>query len=133
MAAPAAMEEFKGSVAAVHTEKYWEPKLEELQSRWGKIKAKDSELQTEQVADLKGKPRPRWIRLNAENQAKLQAYKNTVYTAEESKLMEIGVSNAAYHYLGSAKIMGRIGKGFAESMVDMSESKTTKKKKPDNK
>ena len=42
-----------------------------------------------------------------------------VYTPEEWKLMQIGVSNAAYHYMGSAKIMARIGKAFAESMVGM--------------
>ena len=33
--------------------------------------------------------------------------------------MDIGVSNAAYHYLGSAKIMARIGKAFAEAMIQL--------------
>ena len=50
----------------------------------------------------------------------MDAFLKTVYTPEESKLMEIGVSNATYHYLGSAKIMARFGKAFAEAMADMS-------------
>jgi hypothetical protein len=34
MAEPADMPEFKGQVAAVSTEKFWEPRLEELQGGW---------------------------------------------------------------------------------------------------
>jgi hypothetical protein len=33
--------------------------------------------------------------------------------------METGVSHACYHYLGSAKIMSRIGKAFAEAMIEL--------------
>jgi hypothetical protein len=32
-------------------------------------------------------------------------------------LKEKGTSNAAYHYLGSAKIMAQIGKAFAEALA----------------
>jgi hypothetical protein len=35
------------------------------------------------------------------------------------KLKEEGISNGGFHYLGSAKIMAQIGKGFAEAMVGM--------------
>ena len=104
MAAPAAMPEFKGTVAAVQLEKFWEPKLEELQSRWVKVKEKSRELKGSKL----GKD---------EQKAAIDAFVKTVYTPEESKLMEIGVSNATYHYLGSAKIMARIGKAFAEAMI----------------
>ena len=38
------------------------------------------------------------------------------------EIMEKGVSNFEFHYLGSAKIMAQIGKGFAESMTDLLES-----------
>ncbi len=106
MAAPAAMPEFKGKVAAVQLEKFWEPKLEELQCRWQKVKEKSRELKGSKL----GKD---------EQKAAIDAFLKTVYTPEEWKLMEIGVSNATYHYLGSAKIMARIGKAFADAMADM--------------
>jgi len=39
-----------------------------------------------------------------------------VCTPREQKIM-MGSSNAGYHYLGSAKILGQIGKAFAEAML----------------
>ena len=106
MAAPAAMPEFKGKVAAVYTEKFWEPKLEELQCRWKQVKDKSRELKGSGLG-------------NTEQKAAIDAFLKTVYTPEEWKLMEVGVSNATYHYLGSAKIMARMGKAFAEAMTGM--------------
>lgn len=37
----------------------------------------------------------------------------------EDRVIAAGASNAAYHYMGSAKIMAQIGKAFAEAMADM--------------
>jgi len=110
MAAPAAMPEFKGTVAAVQLEKFWEPKLEELQVRWQKVKGKSRELKGSKL----GKD---------EQKAVIDAFLKTVYTPEEQKLMDIGVSNATYHYLGSAKIMARIGKAFADAMADLQKTR----------
>ncbi|MCX6873262.1 MAG: hypothetical protein NTW21_05560 [Verrucomicrobia bacterium] len=107
MAAPAAMPEFKGTVEAVQLEKFWEPKLEELQCRWQKVKEKSRELKDSKL----GKD---------EQKAAIDAFLKTVYTPEESKLIEIGVSNATYHYLGCARIMARFGKAFADAMAGMS-------------
>ncbi len=107
MAEPAAMPEFKGKVAAVQLEKFWDPKLEELQCRWQKVKDKSRELKGSKLG-------------NDEKKAAIDAFLKTVYTPEEWKLMEIGVSNATYHYLGSAKIMARMGKAFADAMAGMS-------------
>ena len=107
MAAPAAMPEFKGKVAAVPLEKFWDPKLEELQCRWQKVKDKSRELKGSKLG-------------NDDKKAAIDAFLKTVYTPEEWKLMEIGVSNATYHYLGSAKIMARMGKAFADAMADLS-------------
>jgi alpha-galactosidase len=107
MAAPAAMPEFKGTVAAVQLEKFWDPKLEELQCRWQKVKDKSRELMGSDLG-------------NDEKKVAIDAFLKTVYTPEEWKLMEIGVSNATYHYLGSAKIMARMGKAFADAMADLS-------------
>ncbi len=54
-----------------------------------------------------------------EKKAAMDEFLKTVYNPEEWKLMEIGVSHAAYHYMGSAKIMACIGKAFAEAMIDL--------------
>jgi alpha-galactosidase len=106
MAAPAEMPEFKGHVAAVSTEEFWEPRLEELQGRWKQVKAKNGELKGQGLDKDALK-------------AAMDEYLKTVYNPEEWKLMETGVSNACYHYLGSAKIMSRIGKAFAEAMIKL--------------
>lgn len=106
MAAPADMPEFKGSVAAVHTEEFWEPRLEELQGRWKIVKAKNGELKKQGLG-------------KGEQKAVMDEFLKTVYNPEEWRLMETGVSHACYHYLGSAKIMSRIGKAFAEAMIDL--------------
>ena len=42
-----------------------------------------------------------------------------MFTKEEQEILEIGVSNAAYHYLGSAKILGQIGKAFTDALAEM--------------
>jgi Carbohydrate esterase, sialic acid-specific acetylesterase len=105
MAAPADMPEFKGQVAAVSTQEFWDPRLEELQGRWKQVKAKSGELKEGLSKDEKKKA--------------MDEYLKTLYNPEEWKLMETGVSNACYHYLGSAKIMSRIGKAFAEAMIQL--------------
>lgn len=106
MAAPADMPEFKGSVAAVSTEEFWEPRLEELQGRWKQVKAKSNELKAQGIS-------------KEQQKAAMDEFLKTVYNSAEWKLMETGVSHACYHYLGSAKIMSRIGKSFAEGMIKL--------------
>lgn len=104
MAAPASRTEFKGNVAAVRTEKYWDPQLKELTARWEKVKAKNRSLQRDDSLS------------KAEKATALEQFTAELFTEEELKIREVGISNAAYHYLGSAKILGQIGKAFAESM-----------------
>ena len=38
---------------------------------------------------------------------------------EDNAIWKRGASNAAYHYLGCAKTMALIGKGFAEAMLEL--------------
>jgi Carbohydrate esterase, sialic acid-specific acetylesterase len=113
MAAPAEMPEFKGRVAAVHTEKFWEPELEELQGRWKRVKAKNGELKAQGLSK------------EAQKSA-IDEFLKTVYTPGEWHLMETGVSHACYHYLGSAKIMAQIGKAFADAMNDLNALSTNR-------
>jgi len=119
MAAPATMEEFKGNVAAVLTENYWDAELGELAARWGKAKSKARQLKRR---GLKG----------AKLTEALDKYKAELYTPEEMTKHARGNSNANYHYLGSAKIMTQIGKGFAEAAVGMIKDAKSNKPGPDD-
>lgn len=117
MAAPAEMEEFKGNVVNVFTEKYWPVELDavlakaaplkdELNSR---SKALDQQkLPAAEMKDAKAK-------LNEEYRANLEK----ALTADELFLLDNGISNQGFHYLGSAKFFGQIGKAFAEALVSL--------------
>jgi hypothetical protein len=107
MAAPALMPEFKGNVAAVLTENYWDPQLSELAARWGKVQGRSRELSRNQ--DLS----------REEREQQLDAFKAELFTAEELDIYQKGTSNAAYHYLGSAWILGQIGQAFAEAIHEL--------------
>ncbi len=107
MAAPAKMPEFKGNVTAVFTENYWDLQLSELVNRNGKVNAKRRELSKDQT-------------LTREQRDKAVAnYTAKLFTKRELKILQTGTSNAAYHYLGSAKILAQIGKAFANALAAM--------------
>ena len=109
MAAPAAMAEFKGTVTAVRTEKYWDLQLTELSGRWNKVRAKGRSLSKDK-------------NLSADERKKmLDAYTAELFTPQERKIWEAGTSNAAYHYMGSSKILAQIGKAFAEALAQTSD------------
>ena len=107
MAAPAKLQEFKGNVTAVFTENYWDLQLSELVNRNGKVNAKRRELSNDQTLT-----REQRDKIIADLTAKL-------FTKKELKILEVGTSNAAYHYLGSAKILAQIGKAFADVLAAM--------------
>jgi alpha-galactosidase len=49
----------------------------------------------------------------------LYKYRRKLISEEDESYAKIARSNAAYHYFGSAKTMARIGKAFAEAMIEM--------------
>ena len=107
MAAPAKLPEFKGNVTAVFTENYWDLQLSELVNRNGKVNAKRRELSKDKT-------------LTREQRDKAVAnYTGKLFTKRELKILQTGTSNAAYHYLGSAKILAQIGKAFANALQAM--------------
>jgi alpha-galactosidase len=110
MAAPALLPEFKGNVAAVLTEKYWDPELSAAKAKDNEIKQKAKKLATD------GKLKP------AEAQADLDKMRMEGLTERERQVLEKGISNQEYHYLGSAKILGGIGKGLAGALADLRNS-----------
>lgn len=107
MAAPSKLPEFKGNVSAVFTENYWDGQLGELVNRRGQLNAKRRELSQDQSLT------------RAQREKILTEFNAKLFTKEEQAILEAGVSNAAYHYLGSAKILTQIGQAFAESLSEL--------------
>ncbi|NBV23207.1 MAG: hypothetical protein EBS05_14970 [Proteobacteria bacterium] len=107
MAAPAQMPEFKGNVAAVLTEKYWDQELTVARAKETQVRQQAKKLATE------GKMKP------AEEKTLLQKMLAAGLTERERQVLEKGISNFEFHYLGSAKILGGIGKGLAEAMAEL--------------
>jgi hypothetical protein len=111
MAAPAKLPEFQGIVATVLAEKYWDRELKLARAKEAKLKDQAKKL----AKDGKLKP--------AEERAALDKLRATRLTERERKILEVGVSNLEFHYLGSAKILGGVGKGIAEAMAQLNQLK----------
>lgn len=105
MAAPASLPEFKGNVTAVLTEKYWDPELDAVDKKRGELRTKERELKKEGLS-------------KKEISARLEKMESKLFTARDRELLK-GITNADYHYKGSAKIMAQIGKAFAEALEDL--------------
>lgn len=130
MAAPAKREEFRGNVFAVATEDCWDLELSGIIARDGKIRnqvnkakkadelgslylevyelEKFSEEDLREIAELKSQHKL--------DKSILEKMRSKEFNDRERQVLENGPSNAAYHYLGSSKIMASIGKAFAEAM-----------------
>lgn len=107
MAAPAKLPEFNGNVAALWTEKFWDRELT-------LARAKENGLrQAAKKTANGGKATP------AEEKTAFEKLRAEQLTERERQILDVGVSNAEYHYLGSAKILGGIGKGMAETMAEL--------------
>ena len=114
MAAPAELSEFKGTVAAIRTEKYWDRELTLAKAKDNKIRQRAKQLAME------GKVKP------AEERALVEKLRAEGLTERERLVLEKGISNFEFHYLGSAKILGGIGKGLAEAMAELKQLKSSK-------
>ena len=111
IAAPAQLPEFKGNVAAVWTDQYWDRELTVAKAKENEIRQRAKRLATE------GKMKP------VEQKTALEKLRLQGLTERERQVLEKGVSNFEFHYLGSAKILGGIGKGFAEAIAELKRSK----------
>ena len=112
----AALDEFKGNVAAVETAPYWDDDLEALAERMEMLNDK---LQLKFEKNPKLKP-------VAKDTARKKAIEEE-FTPAELKRFNAGVSNGGYHYLGAAKILAPIGKAFAEEVVNLDAPEPAKK------
>jgi len=113
MAAPTALPEFKGNVATLLSEKYWDQELTAAKAKENGVKQHSKKRATE------GKMNPAQER---ELQVKML---NEGLTERERQILDKGISNLEFHYLGSAKILGGIGKGLAETMAELKQLNNT--------
>jgi len=112
MAAPAALPEFQGNVATVLTEKYWDMEVVKLREREKQIKQQVDKINKEMREGKLGRE---------EGKAAVDNLYAEMFTPRELVILKESTSNFDFHYMGSAKIMAQIGKGFAEAMVGMME------------
>lgn len=110
MAAPAALDEFKGNVLAVRTAPFWDMQIDQIIKKRGqynhlvtqlKNQVKNGTLTTEQLA------------------AEMKKIEGDALSPKETSILKRGVSNRAYHYLGCGKTMALIGKAFAEATLEL--------------
>lgn len=114
--APAALPEFKGNVAAIRTEKYWDPELARIEKKVKDACRKEALAKDPKLTDAQ-KP---WLLDKAASKLKKEVAKK-VLTPDEQNFVKVGTSNQAFHYMGSAYIYGNIGKAFADTMAKMVE------------
>jgi hypothetical protein len=111
MAAPAKSPEFQGNVTAMLAEKYWDQELTAAKTKENTIKSKVKQL----AKDSKLNP--------ADEKTALEKMRTDGLTERERLILEKGISNFEFHYLGCAKILGGVGKGLAEAMAELKKTK----------
>ncbi|MFK7962136.1 MAG: sialate O-acetylesterase [Phycisphaerales bacterium] len=112
MAAPADMPEFAGRVVAVLTETCWDMEVSALQERAGGIQERvDTIRQAMKDGTME----------RSEGEAALDQLDRETFSERERVLLRTSTSNAAFHYLGSARIMSRIGAAFADAMLTVTD------------
>ncbi len=106
MAKPAQLPEFNGNVTAVLTELAWDNELSDAKAKEDALKREAKKRATEQNLDR--------LKQTALQQQLLQEG----LTDRERQIIQKGISNFEFHYLGSAKILCRIGQAFAEATIN---------------
>lgn len=115
MAAPAKLAEFKGNVAAVRTERYWDQPLAAIADKFGQVKNMASQLRNK----AKGSANEDGSMTPAQQKEYVAEYRAKLISPEEDAMWQSGASNGGYHYLGCAKTMALIGEAFAEAILEM--------------
>lgn len=112
MAAPARMPEFKDTVINVMTEDAWDLQVTKLRDREKSLKPK--------LDAIKEKVKAGNLTKAMGDEETQNLYAET-FDDKELAILKTSVSNAEFHYLGSATIMVQIGKRFAEAMAMLQE------------
>ncbi len=114
-------------MAAVWTDEYWDDRLGELIDRswkWQNPRWDPEKKYVELAAQLRAIEAEMKETQDKQELAALKAkMDDTMYTPEERRLRSKAISNKPFHYLGAPKIIGGIGKGFAEGLLDLRKTK----------
>lgn len=113
MAAPASMPKFEGNVTCVLTENFWDMQVVELRKRENEIKPQVEKIR-QQIKDGK-------LARN-DGEEKIEKLYAETFDERELEILQQSTSNFDFHYMGSAGIMGQIGKAFAEAAVELAKS-----------
>ena len=115
MAAPASYPEFDSTVAAIDTGQFWDEPLAAIQRKYDQVKRKRHLLNKNEVSAGK--------LTKKEMEKAVKAFEDELISAEEASMRRRGASNAAYHYLGCGKTFALMGKAYAETMLELMETK----------
>ena len=115
MAAPAALLEFKGNVAAVETAPFWSEELGAIDKKREKVSQMRYFLDSKHkdYANADGKM------TEEQKRESVKKFEADLITPAEVALWKRGASNAGYHYLGCAKTFALMGQAFAEATLTM--------------
>lgn len=113
MAAPARLPEFKDNVIAVQTYTCWDEELASLDGIFWKVTNGELETAMNKLQEERGDKKISAGEREALRQSLLKEAMGDRY-----EYFKTGASNKSFHYLGSAKILGRIGKAFADALAE---------------
>ena len=115
MAAPAAMPEFKGNVAAVQTAPFWSEELGAIDKNRAQIRQMRHFLDSmhKDHANADGKM------TDEQKREFMTKFEADLIPPADAALWRRGASNAGYHYLGCAKTFALMGQAFAEANLQL--------------
>lgn len=119
MAAPAALGEFRGNVAAVPTAPFWPAELAAIAAKVEQVRHMERMLKNkdENAANRDG------TMSEAEQRAWIDRYRAESISSAEQSAFARGASNGGYHYLGCAKTLAQIGVAFADAMLALEQAR----------
>ncbi len=115
MAAPAALPEFRGNVAAVPTAPFWDEPLAAIQEKYEQVRQMGYLLKTKN----KNHANKDGTMTEAEQKEYLKKFEAELITPAEIAMRQRGASNAGYHYLGCAKTFAVMGDAFAKAVLQL--------------
>ena len=115
MAAPAALPEFKGNVAAVQTAPFWSEELGAIANKHEQVRQMSHFLNSKH----KDHPNADGTMTEPQKREHLKEFEAKLIPPAEAATWKRGASNAGYHYLGCAKTFALMGKAFAEATLQM--------------
>ncbi|MBL8828604.1 MAG: hypothetical protein JNM18_16600 [Planctomycetaceae bacterium] len=122
MAAPAALPEFRGNVAAVETAPFWSEELGAIDDKRQQIRQMSYFLNSKHKdhANADGKM------TEPQKRDYLKQYEAKLISPAEEAMWKRGASNFGFHYLGCAKTFALMGKAFAEANLELLKQQATR-------